>query len=52
MLIIKILGMIAFIYGSLLSLSLYFESDYSKFTQKLILGPPLIILGIIAMKVF
>jgi hypothetical protein len=51
MLIIKILGAFTFLYGSLLTLSLYFESDYSKFTVKLIFGPILITLGILSMKV-
>jgi len=52
MLIIKILGMLAFIYGLLLTFSLYFESDYGKMNIKLIFGPSLIVLGILAMKVF
>jgi hypothetical protein len=51
MLIIKILGAFALLYGSLLTFSLYFESDYSKFAAKLIFGPILITLGILSMKV-
>lgn len=52
MLIIKIIGALAFFYGALITFSLYFESDYGKMTIKLIFGPILIVLGVIAMKVF
>lgn len=52
MFIIKILGMFAFLFGCLIAFSLYFESDYTKFSIKLIFGPILIVLGIIAMKGF
>ncbi|MEM5801236.1 MAG: hypothetical protein QXE34_01070 [Candidatus Aenigmatarchaeota archaeon] len=52
MLIIKILGMLSFIYGMLLTFSLYFESDYTKMTKKLIFGPVLIVLGILIMKIW
>jgi hypothetical protein len=52
MLIIKILGAVALFTGFLITFSLYFESDYQKFSIKLIFGPILITLGIMSMKVF
>lgn len=50
MVIIKVLGMLSFILGGVLTFALWNESNYTNFSRDLLFGPLLIYLGIYLMR--